>query len=334
VSRTTPFSQAPFADTWFSASTSGSYQNPIGPALINQGAPGYVYTGYNGVWCNPIADNIVRPFMNNKTRLEEYIDGFKPFAGTSIDMGIKWGLAMLDPDMQPAINALANDTTIAANDRIPGTFANRPAPFKGQQTNLNRTMKVIVLMTDGENSDKVATIKAGFKSGFSPIYRSGASGFYSIYHDDRAGTSKYYRPDNNSWSAAPYAASGETAIQQTWSDVWRDLRVKWVAQQLYARPNPTNSGKTTSERYADALAMLVDETSSTDKDTRLEANCNMAKSKDILIYGIAMDSTAHGKLQVEKCSTSWQHYYEVTNLNVATAFNSIAANISQLRLSQ
>ena len=86
------------------------------------------------------------PLTQNITTLKTAINALQPRAGTAIYMGLKWGLGLLDSGMAPAV------TSLISKGKIDGSFAGRPADFTvpGQAVT---TQKVIVLMTDGANSN-------------------------------------------------------------------------------------------------------------------------------------------------------------------------------------
>lgn len=65
---------------------------------------------------------------------------------TSIHLGMKWGVGLLDPAFRPVINSMV-DASI-----VDEAFRDRPADLNGP------AMKVVVLMTDGENTE-TKTIK-------------------------------------------------------------------------------------------------------------------------------------------------------------------------------
>lgn len=71
--------------------------------------------------------------------LTNQIAALEPRAGTSIFLGLKWGVALLDPSMRSVIAA-----------GLDSAFTGRPVAY-ATPTSPNRTEKVIVLMTDGEN---------------------------------------------------------------------------------------------------------------------------------------------------------------------------------------
>ncbi len=85
------------------------------------------------------------PLTQNLTTLRTNINLLQPRAGTAIYMGLKWGLALLDPSMRPAV------TSLISKSKIDGSFAGRPADYNTPGVAIT-TQKVIVLMTDGQNS--------------------------------------------------------------------------------------------------------------------------------------------------------------------------------------
>ena len=84
----------------------------------------------------------IQPLSKDAAKLKNQVNALQPRAGTQIFMGMKWGAALLNPSSQPltvaSINAGLSDPS----------FSNRPAAL----TDAN-TLKTIVLMTDGQNSD-------------------------------------------------------------------------------------------------------------------------------------------------------------------------------------
>ena len=60
-------------------------------------------------------------------------------------MGLKWGLALLDPSLQPVVS------TLISSGKIDAQFQSRPDAYAVPGETI-LTQKVIVLMTDGANS--------------------------------------------------------------------------------------------------------------------------------------------------------------------------------------
>ena len=125
-----------------------------------------------------------------------------------------------------------------------------------------------------------------------------------------------------------------TATQLDWSEVWRYLRVSWVARQLYMR-----SGVTGTDNY-DTVMNLMRATylsSNTNMNNLLQQNCAAARTAGIEIYGIAFAAPAAGQAQINGCSSEPKetYYFNATNnAGLMTAFQKIATDISDLRLTQ
>jgi 7-keto-8-aminopelargonate synthetase-like enzyme len=72
----------------------------------------------------------------------------------------------------------------------------------------------------------------------------------------------------------------------------------------------------------------------TTKNARLQQVCNAAKSAGVVVYGIAFEAPTNGQTQIRNCATSDAHYYDAQGLAIKTVFQSIANQISDLRLTQ
>jgi Flp pilus assembly protein TadG len=316
ISRTTALSMSAYAD-W--ANATNKVTSYVAFNDSNYGAPSF------NTYCNPTAANIVRLPSNNTTTLKTQIDALVAESNTSIMLGLKWGMALLDPASQPMF------ATLSTAGAIPSYFNDRPYAWDDPEA-----MKLIVLMTDGEHVDHDIVTDA-FKGGLSPIYRSTGDGKYSIRHvanrPTTAGTNEYYTPHLGTWSATPYN-SGAGAVQQDWADVWKVTRLSWVAWQLYARALAT-SNSTRSSWYNTIYDSMQDPTdSASTMDTQLQKSCTQAKTKGVIVYGIAFEAPTGGQTQIKNCATSAAHYYNASGLQISSAFKSIASNISQLRLTQ
>jgi hypothetical protein len=211
------------------------------------------------------------------------------------------------------------------------------------------TLKVIVLMTDGSNFEE-DRLKPAYRSGLSPIYRSG-TGVYSIRHQTgrptAAGTDQYFVPSIctsggptdgtrspsgcDPWLASPPNTSGVT--QLTWPQVWASQRMSWVAWQMYARALGT-SNSTRTTMYNNTITAMRERTPIATMDTQLQDVCDMARDENVVVFGIAFEAPDAGETQIRNCASTPGQYYEASGTNISSAFRSIAAQISQLRLTQ
>lgn len=125
--------------------------------------------------CAPDDEYEALLFSQNATELKEKIEDMEPYENTSIDVGLKWGAAMLDPSAQDVVDALI-DAGMVDDD-----FEGRPYDY----TKTNK-MKVLVVMTDGANTTQYK-LDESVASGLSDVWEY--NGVYSVFapdHDDNA----------------------------------------------------------------------------------------------------------------------------------------------------
>jgi Flp pilus assembly protein TadG len=304
------------------------------------------------LWCPREPNNIIR-LPNNVTAttnaglpnevkgLHAHIDGLVGVGATSINAGMKWGMAMLDPANRPMFTQLLNA------GKIPSTLPGRPFDYTVTGDPTPTSMKIIVLMTDGEHF-KEHRLNDAYRTGLSPIWRS-SDGVYSVRHDVGrpaiAGTDPFFIPSLCSatdgaqgeipancdpWRAT---AQGTSPVQLTWPQVWTRLRVSYVAWQFYGRALGTNNADRQA-KFHTALDLMRTVSEIAPMDNQLQDVCDQARSQNIVVYGIAFEAPEGGRTQIQNCATSATHYYEASTLNVSTTFKSIATRISQLRLTQ
>lgn len=204
------------------------------------------------------------PISQNKSQLDTAIKALQPRAGTSIFLGMKWAVNLLDPTFKDHIDDLPSNV-------IDSTFSDRPASY-GTSGQPSRTIKYIVLMTDGQNS--------------------------------------------NSEEMLPWAYDSPSEIKH-WSLMnWPFFNNN---RNAYVRPRSDFF----AQKHTAAQA-----------DTRLANICTAAKAKDIIIFSVAMDASTHGATQMRNCASSTGHYFETSGDELVAIFEAIAAQITDLRLTQ
>lgn len=273
--------------------------------------------------------------------LRQRIDDLWAGGNTSIDTGMKWGAALLDPAMQPVAQALYGDGYIDAD------LSDRPFPWEEGQV-----QKVIVLMTDGQNTT-YRHLKDEYYDGVSPVWRSD-SGVYSVY---KASTDQYYWDTNDSnegWHDHPFGQGNMEQCTQEKQEVtyqeWNRKKKKWVTKtkwewvdvcetvaedtgvtrltypQLWTR-KPTD--------WYDSFSWLSDPITSeggTSKNSRLNDICTAAKDAGMTIFTIGFETSDWSGDILRQCATSDAHYFDADGLELTDAFASIAREITQLRL--
>ncbi|CAN0230537.1 unnamed protein product [Chrysoparadoxa australica] len=92
-------------------------------------------------WCRTGDTSAVIAHRSDPATLKAHIDSLNAGGNTAIDLGMKWGAALLDPAARPAIAAMSDDGLVDSD------FAVRPASYADPESS-----KYVVIMTDGENT--------------------------------------------------------------------------------------------------------------------------------------------------------------------------------------
>lgn len=340
LSRTTPLPQTPFVDSWSSTTQGTSYVAITGPT-ISGGL-------YSNMWCQPNDKTYVSVHRNDRTKLKSQINNLIAVGATSIDLGLKWGAMLLDPSSRSIVSEMS------AAGEVPGYFSTRPAAYGDKET-----LKVIVLMTDGENFEQERH-GDNYRTGISDIWQTGSNGYMSIFHaskvDNKNDTTlcnsrPFYVPHLNAWHSRPWNGSTPgskdcykpnpsppyTNVQRlTWQAVWAQARTNWVAWQLYARALGGSSSSSRNAYFDTWVKNFRSYTDTGTMDARLDQVCEAAKAKGVLIYGIAFEAPAGGASAIRGCASSpaSTYFFDAKGLEIRTAFALIASNLSQLRLTQ
>lgn len=314
LSRTLALPMMAYADHAYGTNTTNAHVSPTDATAV---------PNYSNAFCRRVAANIVRLPSQDATQIKAQINGLQAGGNTSIMLGMKWGLTLLDPGARGMYSELVSENEISSN------LDGRPYDY----TDAN-SMKVIVLMTDGEHvaHDRITD---NFKTGASPIYRSTGDGEYSIFHASHAAPNQYYMPKTNQWLPAPWTNNGTPAVQQDWKDIWSNLKMSYVAWQFYGRALGTTNASRSAAYTAAINSMRSIYATAPEMNAQLQQSCNLAKDNSVVVYGIAFQAPTNGQQQISTCASSPQHYYDAQNkAGIVTAFRSIASNLTQLRLTQ
>lgn len=266
---------------------------------------------YNTWKDNPAlqASNYVLPLSTNATALKARVTGLQVGGNTSIDLGVKWGAILLSPNSRPVTAGLIARGAVASN------MAARPLDFDPYET-----IKVLVVMTDGENTTEYK-LKNGYRTGNSHIYATATGDSPAAYFDRANTNADYYHLSDGQWRTTKPAG---TDIR-TWPQVFHLWSVQKVAYNFYTRPRGTD--------FATQYWNMVEAVQAT-KNTRLQQVCSAAKEAGIVVYGIGFEAPTAGRTQVRACASSDAHYYDAAGLQIGTVFQSIANQITMLRLTQ
>ena len=322
LSRTLPMPQHAFADTFNSSNTYSTTNISNGWDIRDNMLP-----STQNRWCDPNPNNRIRVHSDNITQLRNYINALQPVGATSIDAGMRWGSALLDPSARSVVSELVSEGVVRA------PFAGRPYDYNDPDV-----LKVIVLMTDGEHWPN-EFINDGFKSGTSPVWVNTSNNRLSIRHTSVSGSNQFYWPSNNSWNNRPEGATSSTnmgtAVQLTWPQVWERARVAWVAHHLYVRPlGGTLANRMNMIRTREGTLIGAGPHEVSTMNARLLNLCNMVKQQGVVIYTVAFEAPPIGRDLLRNCASSSNHAFDVNGLEIRSAFSSIATSIRKLRLTQ
>jgi Flp pilus assembly protein TadG len=300
------------------------------------------WTPMTGQWvCRFDGGFAVTPLSSSPAELKTQISELTGLGSTSIDMGAKWGLALLDPSAQDPVSGL-----IAAG-QIDPAFQGRPHVYGA-----DNSMKVLVLMTDGENREEYR-LKPEFASGRSDLIRTtyGSSTYYTVESSenwsendgDRTYPEAYFYAQHpfgsqRMWSTDTIAnnsgyrfADRASEERLDWPEVWAEMSPYYYGYNMYGR-RFDNYWSYRAALYRDYVQWTVD---ATEKDRRLRQICGVANAAGVVIYSIGMDVDNTNSLNLLKdCASSEPHYFDVQGLEIQTAFDMIAASISMLRLTK
>ncbi len=256
--------------------------------------------------CYELPSNEVVAFSDNQVKIVERIRSLAADGDTAIDIGAKWGVALLNPSTRSALDGLIS----AGDPRVSASIGGRPLDY-----GISDAMKILVLMTDGQNTNTYA-LQPAYKTGPSDVVKDNATGY--LYYFDAA--SKTYTKLDANAPKSPQFTAGKTVL--TWQQVWQTYSVRWFADNAYR----VATGK------SDFLSKAVIHTSSTGKDSQLRSVCDAARAKGIMVFTIAFNAEVSGEVALKSCASSPAYYFDVENVDLSTAFVSIARTITKLRL--
>ncbi|SLN31360.1 von Willebrand factor type A domain protein [Ruegeria meonggei] len=250
--------------------------------------------------------------------LHDQIDALTPNGNTSIDIGMKWGSAMLDPQFRTITSELATEGI------VPNKFNDRPLSYEED------VLKVVIVMTDGQNTSQYR-LESEYRDGMSNVWfnpdfvrNNGKQGEYSV----RVSTNpdRFFWTQQNQYANHAYGDNepGE-ATRLTYPQLYNRASVYWNAvNNYYFESNYVQNW------YRDVYRS----TGSGTKNSRTSNICGAAKDKGMIVYGIAFEAPQSGLNTIVDCASSISHVYDVDGDELEDAFESIASSIKKLRLTQ
>lgn len=294
-------------------------------------------------------------YNDTESELHAKIDSLSADGWTAAHLGMKWGLALLDPKFQSVVSSLVDDELV--NVRFEGL----PRSYTDFQTK-----KVVVLMGDGANTYEF-DFSAGYKGPNSDLWEvveeePGAfthltyygrtytgsryeryCGSYGItcyygdpvqttnYYIDYSGNStvkKIYDDGSNNWenfsrtdfnALVPGVAGVTSKRQMTWEEAWTYMPAGFYDNLTgnRSRNNLDNNGR-----------------NGTESDTAMSHACTAARNTGIITYSIGYQTSATTSAKLRDCASTPSHYYDASGTQITEVFSAIATSIQKLKLTQ
>lgn len=340
-----PLDQTMHFDPWNTSDRRDNGDNVQQPVCFEAGSPG--------------REMLV--MQKDRTTLKDFIDDMYASGNTSIEIGMKWGTALLDPAMRPIIGEMVNDGEVDA------VFQDRPYSY-----DTGDVLKVVVLMTDGQNTTQYY-LNDDYREGQSNIWWNEVAQRYSVYTGlddndlDGDGVTNepiFYWPFNNTWRdhafgegtyeetttqetnvCESYRKNGScrryqtvettvtvdeegTALLLSYAELWAQTPVQANVRMNY---EPwMNDSSAWNDWYYDVVTSVE----AGAKNSRAYAICDAAKAQDIIVFTIGFEAPSSGRQVLMNCASSDAHFFDVNGTEIADAFSSIATSIRKLRLTQ
>lgn len=286
----------------------------------------------NWGWC-PKDDASIMVAENDAETLKDFVRNIRLHDGTATHVGMKYGLALLDPSSRSVFQELSNRGVIDS------AYANRPANYEDE------VVKYIVLMTDGQTTDQFRPNSSDFD------YET----FYEDWADFVAAWNDVACVSDGDASGGDGAGCGSGldpsyVMPESLADVL-DRYGSFDRNLDPNDPSTVEQGYVGSNKYAENS---ITHTRSRNR-ANLQAICNLAKEpamgldaggnsvvlRDdrVTVFTIAFLAPSAARDDMRNCAsgstgdgTKSNFFFDVRTLDVGSAFTSIARTINQLRL--
>jgi len=310
------------------------------------------------ITCYSDENSEILAYNDNETELHNKIDALDADGWTAAHLGMKWGLALLDPKFQSVVSALVEDELV--NVRFEGL----PVAYNAPQTK-----KIVVLMGDGANTwefDFSSTYKGAnsdlwevveeepgqfthltyYGRTYTGSHYEQYCGYYGItcYYGDPIEVTNYYinKPThhqvykisdsdgNGSFSTetftrvdfnaiTPGAGGVTTKRQMSWEEAWGHMPVDFY-DNLTGSSALSNLGSNGRD--------------GTESDTAMASSCLAAETAGVIVYTIGYETNTSTSDKLRSCASTNSHYYDASGTQITSVFSAIATSIQKLKLTQ
>ncbi len=271
------------------------------------------YRTFRSPYCTTTDYGAILPWSEDADELHDRINSLNADGWTAIDLGMRWAVGLIDPAARPALEELIDDGEVHAD------FAGRPYDYDEPEV-----LKVIILMTDGENTNQYDVIQTR-KRGGTNVFVDPDNGNISNYDPD---SDTYYWQRNGAVRSYPDDGSNDNAVELQWVDLWANYSARMLAGEYWYYGN--DWGLYQDIRY-DSIELYAGRS---EADANLRAICDAANAQGVIVFTIAFEAPPGGQDVMQYCATTPSHYYDANGIEISEAFASIAQSINQLRLIQ
>ncbi|MGH1413688.1 MAG: pilus assembly protein TadG-related protein [Pelagimonas sp.] len=285
-------------------------------------------------WCATGNTSAMIAHSSDADSLKAHIDSLNAGGNTAIDLGMKWGAALLDPAARPAVQALSVAGYVAPE------HSSRPAAYAD-----NETLKFVVVMTDGQNTTQF-DLKSDLKFGLSEIWvdtrgtEDRGDDRYSVrVIDNPTGDDTYYwvrhanNPVSSRYKNKPDGPeNSDNVYQMTNADVYSRFSTRSVASTFFYPPY--RDGYLSYNTYVDNYYAYVATVDGAQADNNLSTVCQSARDNGVVVYAIGVEAPQAGLNAMQDCASSQAHYFDVQGGDLNDTFSSIARSLQMLRLTQ
>ncbi|MEM6825579.1 MAG: Tad domain-containing protein [Pseudomonadota bacterium] len=276
----------------------------------------------NWGWC-PKDTSAIMPMENNYQTLSDYVRNIRLHDGTATHIGMKYGVALLNPTSRDEIAALASAGVVEK------AFAARPADWDSE------AMKIVVLMTDGKTTSQFRPkyLDPDWQDWTYTIIENGRPVFETLKTKVAQGmtpedaVAELSDQDRAHWEAmAPildqYGSTGSDFLPNDPAAV----------ESFYPPASLYVDGSTTHDAAVNNghITAMCNEA----KKPVLADDGSLVRSDRITVFTIAFLAPKSARDLMAECASTPAHFYNIEGLNISRAFNSIASSIETLRLTQ
>jgi Flp pilus assembly protein TadG len=312
---------ARFRDADFTSTSLGAVEgSAMFSGLSDGSSSSYAQYPSSVAWCSSYFAPVYL-YQNSETNLHNFIDTLRGEGWTSIDYGIKWGVGLLDSSFAPVVQDMVNNNLLVAQ------MAGHPAVFTEPDVK-----KVIVLMTDGMNTAHL-DLDDAYKSGPSRIWHSASlangnafDGFL-VEMPSNPASQRWYRPRSplTGNDDAYLASLPSDAVQWSYHQIYDRFRVRDVGNYFFRNDSAARNAHQNARIDVGGYAAA---------DTRTRTICTEARNAGVDIYTIAFQAPSSSETLLRDCAGQAGRYFDVDGLDIATAFDAIAIELTKLRLTQ